>query len=116
MADVARREVTEELPQLVLGGIVTGALRARVQNDEAAVLEVVDPALGLAPVVGPVCVGLKRTEACLVDVGTRCRRAVRVANVGARRDMGAAHVGLGLTETRRFTRRWRGRRCGGDDR
>ena len=62
------------------GRVVRAAAGAAVQDDEAAVLEVVDPALRLGRVIGPVEAGRDRPEAGRVHVEARCRRAVRVAS------------------------------------
>ena len=79
-------------------GVVAGALVARVQEDEAAVLQVVDPAGGRAAVVRPVHLGRERPVAGAVDVLAGGRRADRVGHLLAGGHVLVAHVGLDLAD------------------
>ena len=70
--------------ELLLGGVVAGPLVARVQEHEAAVLEVVDPAVGHRVVVGAVELGRDRAARRVVDVLAGGGRADRVGDLVAR--------------------------------
>ena len=73
-------------------------LVAGVQDHEAAVLQVVDPAVGDAPVVGAVDLRLERAEADLVHVLAGRRRAHGVGDLVAGLHVGAPLVRLDLAE------------------
>ncbi len=110
LADRARREDREEVLQLLLA-LGRGTLAvAAVEQDERAMLEVVDPALRDGLVVRPVDAWLDRPLARGVVVVAAGRRAVGVGDLGPRDDMQVPHVVLRVAPVRRLPgRRARGR-------
>ena len=102
MTDRAGGKVVVELLELLFRGVVRTAVLARVEDDEPAVFEVVNPALGHDLVVGPIHLPDRadRPQTGGGVVVARRGRAIRIALEGPRRNVCVAHVRLGLTEHR----------------
>lgn len=95
--DIAQRtgrEVVEELLELLLRCIVRAAVLARVENDQGAMLEVVDPLLWRNGVVRAVDLseGGYRGKAGYGVVRSRSGWTERIALNGPHRDVAEAHV------------------------
>src|SRR5207247_2500203 len=82
------------------GRVVRAAAAAVVEDDQRAVLQVVDPALRLSPLVRRVVTGRDRAPAGSVEVVPGCRRTVGIALHGPDGDVRVAHVLLLLTQPR----------------